>query len=50
MSIFLDIFYSDDDDDDDIFMWTFGGISLGVIFKSEKISEKQCGFVDDHQK
>ena len=48
MSIFLDIF--DSDDDDDIFMWKFGGISLGGILKSEKISEKQCGSVDDYQK
>ena len=49
MSIFLDIFDSDDDDDD-ILMLAFGGISMSSIFKSEKISEKQCGSVDDHEK
>lgn len=49
MSIFLDIF-SDDDDDDDIFMLAFGGFSMSSIFNSGFFSEKQCGFVDDHDK
>jgi len=44
MSLFEDIFNSDDD----VFLiWAFG-INMGSIFESEEISEKQCGFVDDH--
>lgn len=46
MSILLDIF---DSDDDDFLMWAFASISMGTMFESEEISEKQCGSVDDHK-
>lgn len=45
MSIFLDIFYFHDDD---FLMWAFGGMSMSSMLKSEEISEKQCGSVDNH--
>jgi len=45
MCLFGDIFNFDDD----LFlMWPFG-TNMGSIFKLEEISEKQCGFIDDHE-